>query len=124
MYYVLESNDNYYNLSCASYGFDDDEEIMSSTNDIVCNKSYKLIINQYVKFDDEVVDKSDSRYIVSGKPKIYKNKITDNDRKTYDEEFDLSIKAYQENNKDGIRRWEEYLKLYEDKFMAFEPIER
>ena len=123
MYYVTDKNDVYYVLSCASYGFSDEEETMSSTNDIIYCGEDELLINQYVKFDEEIVVEKDDKLFVSGKPTLYSNDITDEDRQTYDLEFDLSIKAFMNNDEKGIQRWNDYLKSYEEKFMAFKRIE-
>ena len=124
IYYVFDITEKHFILRCASYSFSDDEEIMSATNDILCNDSYNLIVGEYVKFENEKVDKKDSKYIVSGVPNIYHNEITDDDRNEYDKEFELSIKAYIDNDVEGIERWQNYLRTYEDKFMRFEKIER
>ena len=123
MYRVIDKCDNYYILRCASYGFLDDEEVMSATNDIICSDDYNLIIDKYVKFDNEQIDKTNDKYIVSGIPTLYQNQISDEDVKEYDKEFELSIKAYIDNDDIGIERWKNYLKSYEDKFMKFEKIE-
>lgn len=122
MYRVIDKCNDYYILHCASYGFLDDEEVMSATNDIVCSEE-KLIIGEYVKFDNEVVEKTNDKYYVSGDAVMYRNLITDEDRKEYDKEFELSIKAYIDNDDIGIERWQNYLKTYEDKFMKFEKVE-
>ena len=35
VFYVLDKVNDYYILNCASYGFEDDEELMSSSNDVI-----------------------------------------------------------------------------------------
>lgn len=122
VYYVIDKNEKHYILNCASYGFGDDEEVMSSTNDIVCSIDVNLVVNQYVKFEDEKVEKTEDKYYVSGKPLLLKNKITNEDRELYDKEFSLSIDAYLNNDEVGIERWNKYLKEYEEKFMSFEEV--
>lgn len=122
MYRVIDKCNEYYILHCASYGFSNDEEIMSATNDIACTIEKDLIIGAYVKFENETIEKTNDKYYVSGDAVMYRNCITDEDREEYDKEFELSIKAYIDNDVDGIQKWQEYLKTYEDKFMKFERI--
>lgn len=123
VYYVLDIVDNHYLLNCASYGFFDDEEIMSSTNNIIYKGNTKLIINKYVHFDNEKIVKKEDNYYVDGDVTLLENDISDLDRKEYDEQFDESIIAYKNNDQGGIDKWNEYLKSYENKFMNFREIE-
>ena len=123
VYYVLDKIDNYYLLNCASYGFLDDEELMSSTNNIIYNGNIELIINKYVHFNNETITKKKDYYYVDGDVTLLENDISDLDRKRYDEEFDESIIAYKNNDQDGINKWIEYLKSYENKFLNFRKIE-
>ena len=123
VYYVLDKIDNYYLLNCASYGFLDDEELMSSTNNIIYNGNIELIINKYVHFNNETITKKKDYYYVDGDVTLLENDISDLDRKRYDEEFDESIIAYKNNDQDGINKWIEYLKSYEKKFLNFRKIE-
>ena len=58
VYYVIDKEDNHYILNCASYGFLDEEELLSATNDIISYNT-KLIINKYVKFNNEVINKKE-----------------------------------------------------------------
>ena len=122
VYYVLDRVDNYYLLNCASYGFSDDEELMSSTNNIIYKGNKELIINKYVHFENEIINKNQDYYYVDGEVTLLENDISDLDRKEYDERFDESILAYKDNNQDGINKWNEYLKSYENKFMNFREI--
>lgn len=122
VYYVIGKDDNYYYLRTATYGFRDDEEVKSATNDIVCDTSYNLDLNNYVVFINEKINSLDDKLIVSGIPCLMNNDICDVDRKEYDKEFELSINAFKDNNEEGINRWNEYLKTYETKLMNFKPL--
>ena len=122
VYYVLDKVSDYYILNCASYGFEDDEELMSSSNDVIYKGNNKLIIGKYVCFIDERINKGEDKYIVDGEAHLFDNDINDEDRKIYDMEFDLSIEAYKNNDEVGINRWNEYFNSYEKKFMNFKEI--
>lgn len=123
VYYVQDKDDSYYYLRTASYGFSDEEEVKSATNDILCETSNNLVLNKYVVFIDEVIRNIDDKLIVSGSFCLMENEISDLDKEEYDKEFDLSVKAFKENDENGINRWNKYLESYENKFMNFKPLE-
>lgn len=119
MYYIYDEDDSYYYLNAASYGFSDIEELYSASNDIVTYKKHNLKLNMYVNFACETFKIVNNHLIIDGKPTMYSNNISDADRKQYDLEFDKSLVAYKNDDKDGINRWNDYLKEHEHKFMSF-----
>jgi len=122
MYYVQQHLDSQYVLKCASYGFSDQEEIYSATDDLRCSDDYQLKVGEYVHFTEEQSELKNDHLLISGQPKLYHNQLTEADRKEYDHQLELSMAAYQNNDQQGIKAWEDYLKSYEDIFMAFEEL--
>ena len=122
MYYVQQHLNGQYVLKCASYGFTDKEEIYSATDDLRCSDTYQLQVGEYVRFTEERSELKNDCLLISGQPKLYHNQLTEADREEYDRQLELSIAAYQNNDQQGIKAWEDYLKSYEDIFMAFEEI--
>lgn len=123
VYYVLDKDDRYYYLRTASHGFNDEEEVKSATNDIVCLISLNLVVDKYVVFIDEVIREDNHKLLVLGTPCLMENDVSELDKKEYDKEFELSIKAFKDNDTVGIERWNKYLKSYETKFMNFKPLD-
>ena len=118
IYYVESKENNIYTLKLATFGFNDKENIANALNNIKYIGD-DLIVSKYVKFKDEYINNNDDILYVEGKPVLLENSISIEDKEKYDDEFNLSIKAYMNNDSDGIKRWNDYLKFYEDKFLNF-----
>lgn len=119
VYFVKEKVDDYYILNTVT-SFDY-EDIYSASDDIITYE--EVIVNKYVSFIDEQISKRNNQLIVKGKPVLLDNRITELDKNTYDKEFELSLKAYQDNDPIGIARWNDYLKQYEEKCLDFKAIQ-
>lgn len=115
VYFVKEKINDYYILNTVT-SFDY-EDIYSASDDIITYED--VLVDKYVSFVDEKINKIDDRLVISGKPILLTNSITELDKKTYDYEFELSINAYRNNDSIGIDRWNKYLKEYEAKCLDF-----
>lgn len=115
VYLVKEKINDYYILNTVT-SFDY-EDIYSASDDIITYED--VLVDKYVSFVDEKINKIDDRLVISGKPILLTNSITELDKKTYDYEFELSINAYRNNDSIGIDRWNKYLKEYEAKCLDF-----
>lgn len=115
VYFVKEKINDYYILNTVT-SFDY-EDIYSASDDIITYED--VLVDKYVSFVDEKINKIDDRLVISGKPILLTNSITELDKKTYDYEFELSINAYRNNDSVGIDRWNKYLKEYEAKCLDF-----
>lgn len=115
VYFVKEKINDYYILNTVtSFGY---EDIYSASDDIITYED--VLVDKYVSFVDEKINKINDRLVISGKPILLTNSITELDKKTYDYEFELSINAYKNNDSIGIDRWNKYLKEYEAKCLDF-----
>lgn len=115
VYFVKEKINDYYILNTVtSFGY---EDIYSASDDIITYED--VLVDKYVSFVDEKINKINDRLVISGKPILLTNSITELDKKIYDYEFELSINAYKNNDSIGIDRWNKYLKEYEAKCLDF-----
>lgn len=115
VYFVKEKINDYYILNTVT-SFDY-EDIYSASDDIITYED--VVVDKYVSFSDEAIDKIDDRLVVKGNVVLLTNSLTELDKKTYDYEFELSINAYRNNDSIGIDRWNKYLKEYEAKCLDF-----
>ena len=120
MYYIKERRGKCFLLLTASYGFSSDEEIRSALEEIYCTED--LLVGHYVHFEDAKILDLGDRLFINGPFTLYSNELKDEDREEYDREFDLSVQAFLNDDKEGIDRWNDYLKSYEEKFFAFQEV--